>query len=603
VTRDDTGGSRPTLPRRAGLVAATAVAAVAWVFLGAAPASAHASLVASTPESGSVVQQRPTQVRLTFSEPVEAERGAVVVTAPDGTPLAGARPSTDPKDRTTVVAALPRLLAPGTYRVTYRVLSIDGHPVGGEIRFGYREASGPLEAATGGPGSGAPTVAAVVPRAVAAGGALAVAGLFGYLLVVVAVARRSLPEPVGVVLAQETLARLRLPMLVAVTCGLAGGLFTAVDTVGLTTGAIRFSDLVSLLTSTRTGVLISLRLVLLGAAANLFLRAASQGSAQRRPAGTRGVDPWLATGLLCSVAALVALALSGHSASRPADRAVAVLFDSLHLGAVGLWIGGLLGLGLVGLPAAKAAAAGHPQMVGEVAGALARAFSTGAQVAMLVVFATGSYLALVQVSAVKELTSTTWGEALTVKIALWVTLLVIATLNAVTLVPRMADRAARSHERWSAGEKLSSAMRLELVGGLALVGVASLMAASPQPAAVKAASTFATTTAVEQASTTARTSRVGYDLRVRAVRVGTSGRTATVFRMLLSTEGTPAGALRADAVLLGADGVDRRLSLQPVGAGEWLSDRLDVAPGSYRLTARFLRGGGPVALPVRVQVP
>ncbi len=117
-----------------------------------------------------------------------------MVTAPDGTPLVGVRSATDPKDRRTVVAALPRLPAPGTYRVTYRVLSIDGHPVGGEIRFGYREASGSLAAARGGPGSGAPTVAAVVPRAVAAGGALAVAGLFGYLLVVVAAARRSLPD-------------------------------------------------------------------------------------------------------------------------------------------------------------------------------------------------------------------------------------------------------------------------------------------------------------------------------------------------------------------------------------------------------------------------
>src|SRR3954452_6674792 len=121
---------RLALRRHTGLVAAAAVAAVAGLFLGVSPASAHASLVASTPESGSVVQLRPTQVRLTFSEPVEAEREAVVVTAPDGTPLAGSRPSIDPKDRTTVVAALPRLLAPGTYRVTYRVLPIDGHPVG-----------------------------------------------------------------------------------------------------------------------------------------------------------------------------------------------------------------------------------------------------------------------------------------------------------------------------------------------------------------------------------------------------------------------------------------------------------------------------------------
>ena len=592
-------GSRPTLRRRAGLAIAVTAVVVSSLVIAAAPASAHASLVASTPDSGSVVQQRPSQVRLTFSEPVEAGRGAVGVTAPDGTPLVGVRSSTDPKDRTTVVAGLPRLLAPGTYRVTYRVLSIDGHPVGGEIRFGYRKATNSLEAAKGGPGSGAPTVSAAVPRAVAAGGALAVAGLFGYLLVVVAAARRSLPDRVGAVMTHETLARLRLPMLVAVTCGLAGGLFTAVDTVGQTTGAIRFGDLVSLLTATRTGVLISIRLLLLAVAAFLFLRAAGK----QVPAATRRVDPLLLPGLLCSVAALVALALSGHSATRPADRAVAVLFDSLHLGAVGLWIGGLVGLGLVGLPAAEAAAGGRPQVVGEVSGALARAFSTGAQLAMLVVFATGSYLALLQVSAVKELTTTTWGEALTVKLALWVTVLMIATLNAVTLVPRMADRAARSHERWSANQKLGSAMRLELVGGLALIGVASVMAASPQPAAVEAASRFATTTAVEQASTTARTSGAGYDLAVRTIRVGTGGRTATVFRMRLSTRGTPASAPRADAVLLGADGVDRGLDLRPVGAGEWLSDRLDIAPGTYRLTPRFVRAGAEVDLPVRVRVP
>ena len=599
MTGDVTGVNRPALRRRAGHAVAVAVVAVAAMLVGAAPASAHASLVASTPDSGSVVQQRPTEVRLSFSEPVEVERGAVVVLAPDGSPLVGVRSASDPKDRRTVVAALPRLPAVGTYRVTYRVISIDGHPVGGEIRFAYREASGSLAAVRGGPGSGAPTVAAVVPRAVAAGGALAVAGLFGYLLVVVAAARRSLPDDVGAVLARENLARLRLPMLVAATCGILGGLFTAVDTVGQTTGALRFGDLASLLTTTRTGVLISLRLVLLGVAAFLFLRAVRR----EEPAGNRRVDPWLAAGLLSATAALVALALSGHSASRPADRAVAVLFDSLHLGAVGLWIGGLLGLGLVGLPAAKAAGAGHPQVVGEVAGALARAFSTGAQVAMLVVFATGSYLALLQVSAVKELTDTTWGEALTVKVALWVTVLMIATLNAVTLVPRLADRAARSHERWSSSEKLGSAMRLELVGGLALVAVASLMAASPQPAAVEAASTFATTTAVEQASTKASTSREGYDLDVRTIRVGTGGGTATVFRMRLSSEGTPASSPRADAVLLGADGVDRGLSLRLVGAGEWLSDRLDVAPGSYRLTPRFLRAGSEVELPVKVRVP
>jgi hypothetical protein len=73
--------------------------------------------------------------------------------------------------------------------------------------------------------------------------------------------------------------------------------------------------------------------------------------------------------------------------------------------------------------------------------------------------------------------------------------------------------------------------------------------------------------------------------------------------MRLSTRGTPASAPRADAVLLGADGVDRGLDLRLVGAGEWLSDRLDIAPGTYRLTPRFVRAGAEVDLPVRVRVP
>ncbi len=580
----------------AGVGAVAALLAIVAVLGSAAPASAHANLVSSTPTAGSVVQKAPAEVRLTFSEPVEVARDAVVVVGPDGQPLAGLRPATDPKDRTSVVVALPDSLSSGTYRVRYRILSIDGHVVPGEIRFGLRSASSPL--ASGTSGGGATAVSSVAPRAVAAGGALTLAGLLAYALLIVAAARRRVPEPVGALLAHDTMARLRTPVLVTLTCALAGSAFTAIETVTATTGDLRPGDLGELLTSTRTGVLILARLVLLLLAGLLFAASTRRSThVHRRP------DPLLVAGLVSSVLALLTLALSGHSAAVPADRGVAVAFDGLHLAAVALWIGGLLGLAVVGIPSARTAGGGSPRVTGEVAAALARSFSTSAQLAMLAVLTTGGYLALLQVSAVHELTATTWGQALTVKVALWVTLLLVATLNAVTIVPRMADRAARSHQRWAAGAALASAARLELVGGLVLVVVASLMAASPPPDAVSAASGFAATTQVERASTIANTSGSGYDVRVRTTRVVTGGIPAAVFRVRLSTEGTPASSPDADAVLRGGDGVDRGLSLRLVGAGVWISDRLAVPPGRYRLTPRFVRAGDQVALPVAVRVP
>ncbi len=577
----------------AGTLALVAFGGVLWA---AAPASAHANLVSSNPAAGTVVQEAPAEVRLRFSEPVEVARDALVVIAPDGQPLPDLHATTDPEDRTSVVAKLPSELASGTYRVRYRILSIDGHVVPGEIRFGLRDSSAPLTSGPG--GGGAASVASVVPRAIAAGGALTLAGLLSYALVIVAVARRGLPEQVGTVLSGETMVRLRFPVLVTLTCALVGSLFTAIETVTATTGDLRPADLGVLLTGTRTGVLVTARLVLLLLAGSLFVWAGRRGPGdQPRP------DPRLAVGLLAATLALLTFALSGHSAAAGADRGVAITFDGLHLAAVALWIGGLLGLAVVGIPSARAAGAGHPRVTGEVAAALARSFSSAAQLAMLAVLTTGGYLALLQVSTLRELTATTWGQALTVKVALWVTVLLVATLNAVTIVPRMADRAARRHQRWAAGEALASAARLELLGGLVLVVVASLMAASPPPSTVAAAPGFEATTAVERTSTNATTSGAGYDVRVRSTRVVTGGVAAVVFRVRLTTEGTPASSPAADAVLRGADGVDRTLSLSLVGAGVWISDRLTVEPGRYRLAPRFVRAGDEVVLPVRVRVP
>src|SRR5437879_2003391 len=67
---------RTSLARRA---AAAVALGGALVVLAAAPASAHASLLESTPVPGAVLQQSPKKITLSFSEPVDASFGAVRV--------------------------------------------------------------------------------------------------------------------------------------------------------------------------------------------------------------------------------------------------------------------------------------------------------------------------------------------------------------------------------------------------------------------------------------------------------------------------------------------------------------------------------------------
>ncbi|EHR59025.1 copper resistance CopC family protein [Saccharomonospora cyanea] len=114
--------------------------------LGAAlPASAHNVLVSSNPAEGDELGTAPTEVVLTFDQPVQdADVNEVAVTGPHGDQWAE---GTVEVDGATVTAPLRPLGPAGEYVIGYRVLSADGHPVSDEIRFtltspGPGEASG-----------------------------------------------------------------------------------------------------------------------------------------------------------------------------------------------------------------------------------------------------------------------------------------------------------------------------------------------------------------------------------------------------------------------------------------------------------------------------
>ena len=102
----------------------------------AGPAAAHNVLTSSDPTNGSTLQAAPTTVRLTFDQPVQDFEPVVTVIGPDGNRYESGAPVVD---STVVTAGVNALPVAGAYSIAYRVVSADGHPVEGEIKFELAE--------------------------------------------------------------------------------------------------------------------------------------------------------------------------------------------------------------------------------------------------------------------------------------------------------------------------------------------------------------------------------------------------------------------------------------------------------------------------------
>ena len=96
-------------------------------------ALAHAFLESASPKVGGRVAGA-SDVRLTFSEPVEAAFSTITVSGPPG--FAGAAPAKPTgQDGRTLAAAFKAPLPGGQYLVRWRVLSRDSHVTQGTFRF------------------------------------------------------------------------------------------------------------------------------------------------------------------------------------------------------------------------------------------------------------------------------------------------------------------------------------------------------------------------------------------------------------------------------------------------------------------------------------
>lgn len=486
-------------------------------------AFAHAALIKTDPADGAVLAQVPARFSLTFSEPVSPL--VLTLVKPDGTPV----PLTDFRlSDQTVEIGNPQALKSGTHVLSWRVISADGHPVGGSLLFSI----------------GAPSEPPVVSEAVdwPLRSAIWIGKIFLYTGLFLGVGGAFALAW----LAGEARAGQRF-VTAAVLCGLVAAPlslgFQGLDALGAPLSHLAQPVIWRTGLGTSFGWTVLIALIALG----LGLLSLAGPRVVARPfalAGLAGVG--------------VALAASGHaSAAEPQWLTRPLVF--LHGIGIAFWAGALVPLGL----ALKGSSA--------YAAPFLRRFSRLIMPVVAVLAVAGVALAVIQVQTPVALVDTAYGRLLLVKLALLVFLFTLAAVNRWRLT---ASAEAGSTE---VQRRLTRSIGVEILIVLAIFGVAAGWRFTPPPRALAIA-------AAQPVSVHIHALQAMADLSIIP---GHAGPVAASM-IIMSGDFGPLDAKEVTLVLSKPDsGIEplKRAATKP-GDGSWRVDNL-VIPVPGRWTVRL----------------
>lgn len=408
---------------------ALAAALILWV-VSATAAFSHATLVSSQPADGAVLERAPPMLVLTFNEAVAPL--VFKLLGPDGAPI-GVTPPTDGGATLHIpVSGLAR----GTHVLSWRVVSADGHPVGGALLFSIgAPTANPFQGAESDPVRGALLVIARV---------LLFVGLFGGIggSLFLTLHRGPIPGAAPAARLAIGIGLISLPLLLALQ---------GLDSLGAPVSALL-----------DTG---SWRVAFASTVAGMAL-AALVGFILGLLALSGRVAPRLCAGL-ATLCAAAALALTGHASSAPPQwLSRPAVF--LHIAGLCFWLGSLIPLALALLRTPD------PQRP------LAR-FSTLIALPLVVLIAAGVVLIWVQVPDLRLLPETGYGRLLIGKLVLVAVLLMLAARNRLSLAPAVMAGAPRARRR------LFRSIVAEIAVALAILGLVAGWRLTPPPRALAAA--------------------------------------------------------------------------------------------------------------------
>lgn len=518
-----------------------ALAAMLGAFVAApSPAAAHASLERSSPSDGELLDASPERIVLWFTEPPDLSLTTIGVVSASGAPVDTGAPMVGPTDLAAAVT-LEGPLADGVYTVAWRTVSrTDGHVTASALTFGVGVQP---ESLSRGP---APAEETPPPSALSVAGRSA---LYVGLVVL-------LGGAVGGLVAFGA-TRAAWPAVLIGAWALAGA---GVVSITLAERASVGVPLGTLLASGTGGAFIRLGLAVAG------LGLAVLAASLRTSRATLAV---LAAGV--GVAMLVR-AEGGH-----ADGPLEILIQWLHLGGVGVWIGGLVWLVLA--------------LRRELEPAAIRRFSNLAAGGLALVALTGV------LRSANELGGLTWwldpfrtgySTTLTLKLLAVVPLVALGAANRFRNVPRVERLGRRPLARVVSGE---------IALGIAVFGLTGVMTGLP-PTAPAGSEPPRRERLVVSGADFATTTRVRLELAPGAIGPNRFAAEVTDY-----DTGDPVEARQVSLAfdLAGRPEVASSLGLDRADDGSWRARGTNLSVhGIWDVTALVETAGGAVEVPLVV---
>ncbi|RSD10920.1 copper resistance CopC/CopD family protein [Amycolatopsis eburnea] len=424
-----------------------------WLLLSATPASAHVEVVSSTPGDGARLSAAPSLVSVTLSENVGIQPGSIKVVD-----LAGKQVDAGPvfqpgEDAEQLAVKLRPGLPDGSYLVEYAFVSADSHPVRGT--FAFVVGTGPLV-----------TSAGAVSAATGTDGVVDAASTsvrwLAYLGVVLlgGAAFLVLCRPAG-----RTDRRARLLLNTGAGLLLATTVATFVlqgpYAAGRGIGAVSDFGLLADTLRVAYGKLLLLRLVAVAVLIVLLPRLLRPEQPDKLRARFENLT--MVTGFVV----LLTFSATGHPVTDPV-MFVSVTADLVHFGAIAVWVGGLVQLGLCL----------HRPAPDEDLVPVAAKFSRLAAGSVAAVAISGAVLALRIMPSLSTLWTTGFGLLVLLKIAGLAALLAVASRSRAA-VRRSVGEPAEGTTKTLSLRRLRTAVAAEVLLSVVVLAVAALLTVTP----------------------------------------------------------------------------------------------------------------------------
>jgi copper transport protein len=338
-------------------------------------------------------------------------------------------------ENATLTAVLPQGLARGTHLLSWRVISADGHPVGGALTFSIGAPSAQPEKARVEPDRQLEWATWTARFLLYVGLFLGVGGAFYWKWIAVEPPSLRVGRPLGATLLCAVAAAM-------LSIGLQG-----IDALGLALPALSEPKVWA------TGLASSFgTTAMIAAVASVIAMLAMPLEGK--------VGRWISLLALLGVGA--SLAASGHASSVELLTRGAVF---LHGITIAFWIGALAPL--------AAAMAAPTRRAEEI-----KRFSRAIPVPLVLLLASGFVLAVVELQRMDALWTTAYGLVLTAKLVAVLVLLALAAVNRFALTPLAANG-----DGVAAG-RLARSSRAEVLIALVIFGLVALWRFTPPPRAV-----------------------------------------------------------------------------------------------------------------------